>query len=238
VSPNKTKNNDNDTKDKDCVEHPFLQSSYTLPYVEGGRLSDIGESSSLFSYDSSPSFNFGDSTEVQHDRLQHFGPYSPSVKKRGREHLGTKSGISSLDFGGSSALRPSDPSLPFVFGITSNGEQRRNTQRKMVNERSPAKAVPRPGSSDNEKAPAPKYNFSSNMAEAPRFGQSSLPQSPLHRNPSMKSKEDAMFIKPKSRPEHHRDVDRSGVCRCETSGKDQTDMYSTSTPSCTQRCGT
>ncbi|PVH84179.1 hypothetical protein DL98DRAFT_558444, partial [Cadophora sp. DSE1049] len=131
-------------------------------------LSEIGNSSSLFSY------------------------YSPA----------------SFDFG--SAIKPtkSDCPIPFVFGIPKEPRRLEETRHnKMVNERSPAKAplqavLPNeqpPKEAESSYAPKPQ-------STVPQFGQPTFPSSPLHRAPA---KDSGLFIQPKSRPEHHRDGEKS-----------------------------
>lgn len=132
------------------------------------RLSDIGDSSSLFSYDTSASFNLGKEAAI------------------------------------------ADTSTTLLVSDTSDRTAKPAGKRTMVNERAPAKA-PRPGSSDGEDVPAARHNMAPGLAEV-RFGQTSMPQSPLHRSSSMASKESSVFYQPKSRPEHHRSNERSGKC--------------------------
>ncbi|EKD15197.1 uncharacterized protein L3040_001566 [Drepanopeziza brunnea f. sp. 'multigermtubi'] len=115
-------------------------------------LSELGNSSSLFSYDSPASFDFGCAVTVKPGNT--------------------------------------DRPIPFVFGISPAPGRTRDDN--MVNERSPAKKQ-----SESPYAPKP---FSS----VPQFGQPTMPSSPLHRPPA----KDAMFIQPKSRPEHHREAER------------------------------
>ncbi|KAG9232327.1 SNF2 family N-terminal domain-containing protein [Amylocarpus encephaloides] len=95
----------------------------------------------------------------------------------------------SFAFGGDrSGAKATKSPIPFVFGASKPSSQHNN----MVNEVAPAKPQ---GSRPN---PA--------QAAIPQFGRPTLPQSPLHRAPP---KESNMFILPKSRPEHHRDIDSS-----------------------------
>ncbi|KAF8864829.1 hypothetical protein BDZ45DRAFT_581467 [Acephala macrosclerotiorum] len=89
----------------------------------------------------------------------------------------------------------------------------------MVNERSPAKAPLRPvvpneqhqSQPDASSKPTTQANlFASSLlpSSVPQFGQTSLPQSPLNRGSLGSSKQNSMFIQPKTRPELHRDSDR------------------------------
>ena len=135
---------------------------YDSPESASKNLSDIGDSSSLFSYNTSPSFDFESRDTAQQNR----------------------------------------PPIPHIFGVPRKDP---NQKIQMVNERSPAKAPLRPDSTHEK--PPPKNPFA-NMAE-PRFGEISMPQSPLHRKPA---KESSVFLQPKSRPEHHREPDRSCMC--------------------------
>lgn len=75
----------------------------------------------------------------------------------------------------------------------------------MVNERSPAKAPLKPVVPNEQPSRMADHSYPSKPqpTTVPRFGQPTLPQSPLHR-PAQK--ESSVFIQPKSRPEHHRDV--------------------------------
>jgi hypothetical protein len=82
----------------------------------------------------------------------------------------------------------------------------------MVNERAPAKAPLHPVVPNEQPRPQQEAEGSllskAPQAAIPQFGQPSIPQSPLSR-PAQK--ESAVFIQPKSRPEHHRDMDRPGM---------------------------
>jgi hypothetical protein len=87
----------------------------------------------------------------------------------------------------------------------------------MVNERSPAKAPLRPVIPNDQ---PPQMSQGSNpakavQANAPQFGQSSLPQSPL---PKISQKNSSVFIQPKARPEHHREDPRQGRSICMSTG--------------------
>ena len=200
--PNKNGKNNNNNQSHDDTKLPALRESHAYPDFSSKRLSDIGDSTSLFSFDSPAPFDFAG----QADTNIKSSPVLPFAFAGGSQIVKDKHEVPKqlkLDFGGRGIF-----SSPFVFGIDDTLARTRNTQDKMVNERSPAKAVHRSGSSDSVDAPSFQYNFSSKLGDAPRFGETSAPQSPLHRN-ATKSKEDAMFIKPKSRPEHHRDVEKS-----------------------------
>lgn len=83
----------------------------------------------------------------------------------------------------------------------------------MVNERSPAK-VPLQAAAANEVRRAAddvhrKALGSNALSSAPKFGEASLPQSPLFCPPP---KEKSVFLQPKNRPEHHRDHGMSICC--------------------------
>jgi len=138
-------------------------------------LSELGNSSSLFSYDSPASSDFG------------------------------------------SAVKPrkSDLPIPFVFSIATEPRRLEGGQnKKMVNERSPAKAslqaavLNEQGPKEGESSYAPKPK-----STVPQFGQPTFPSSPLHRAPV---KDSGLFIQPKSRPEHHRDGDKPGMGMMDT----------------------
>lgn len=77
----------------------------------------------------------------------------------------------------------------------------------MVNERSPAK-VPLSTVVPNDQPPKPAEGSlyaPKPVSNVPQFGQTSLPQSPLHK---ALPKEKSVFIQPKARPEHHREVEK------------------------------
>jgi hypothetical protein len=101
--------------------------------------------------------------------------------------------------------------IPFVFGVSKHSQSQSNRNAKdtrMVNERSPAKPL-RPVVPNNQ---SPQMSQGVNptkpaISNAPQFGQSSLPQSPL---PKISQKHSDMFIQPKARPEHHREDPRQG----------------------------
>lgn len=82
--------------------------------------------------------------------------------------------------------------------------------RKMVNERSPAKAplLPLGGNALPPREEDTSYKIKSMQSSVPQFGQPTMPHSPLHR-PAQK--DSSVFMQPKSRPEHHRDSDRTGI---------------------------
>lgn len=139
-------------------------------------LSELGDSSSLFTFNSTASFEFGS-----------------AIKSTGN-----------------------NCPIPFVFGVSkeANLEPEQIRQTKMVNERSPAKATKAPLNPvmANEQPPKQSessYPFKALQSNVPQFGQPTLPQSPLNRAPARESS--SVFIQPKSRPEHHRDGDKSGI---------------------------
>jgi hypothetical protein len=105
----------------------------------------------------------------------------------------------SLDFGGGIKSTDSSCPIPFVFGAS------KTNQRKMVNERSPAKAPLLPVVPNDQPQVRQAESSKPPPFSVPQFGQPTLPQSPLHR---MAPKQSSVFIQPKSRPEHHRDGDR------------------------------
>ena len=142
---------------------PFRRYSLSPASTSGQHDSQLGDSSSPFSYKTLPSFDFG-------------------------------SAIKSTQ---------SNSPIPFVFGASS---PRHSNHIKMVNERSPAKAVaPNELPSRQTETSVPAKPPQSSV---PQFGQPTLPQSPLNRPPP---KQSSVFIQPKSRPEHHRDGDRPGI---------------------------
>lgn len=202
------------TKDLDSAEFSTLLPSFDSPESVVKRLSDIGDSSSLFSYDTPSSFIFGGETTKDGRSPVPFIFGNSNASKEADSNTEFARKDHSFDFGGVNTRIARNSSTPFVFGSTSNDskdKKLRSKESKMVNERAPAKAVPRPVSRDSDDgAPAPKFNYASGLGEAPRFGQTSLPQSPLVRKP----KESSMFIQPKSRPEHHRDQPRPGGFSC------------------------
>lgn len=104
----------------------------------------------------------------------------------------------------------SNNAIPFLFGISK--EQHKSPTRrnfKMVNERSPAKAPVYPVVAiDQPSESAESIPTKPLGSTIPKFGQPTLPQSPLHRPPPKNSN---VFVQPKSRPEHHRGSDRPGV---------------------------
>jgi hypothetical protein len=84
----------------------------------------------------------------------------------------------------------------------------------MVNERSPAKAPNAPlnpvmANEQPQKQMESSYPFKAPQPSIPQFGQPTLPHSPLNRAPARESS--SVFIQPKSRPEHHRDGEKSGM---------------------------
>lgn len=157
--------------------------SLHLPHIKGGSdplastiersgetLSELGDSSSLFSLKTPPEFNSTSSCS----------PYP----------------------------RVNSP-IPSVLGTLNQHQQllkEGRQQSNMVNERSPAKAPLLPVAPNEQ--PPPRTQAESavlskhTQVTGPQFGQASALQSPLHR-PAQK--ESNLFIRPKSRPEHHRD---------------------------------
>ncbi|PMD35524.1 hypothetical protein L207DRAFT_533640 [Hyaloscypha variabilis F] len=83
----------------------------------------------------------------------------------------------------------------------------------MVNERSPAKPPPKAplnaimANEQPAKQIEGSYPFKATQSNVPQFGQPTLPHSPLNRAPARESS--SVFIQPKSRPEHHREGDKS-----------------------------
>ncbi|RDL37169.1 uncharacterized protein BP5553_04602 [Venustampulla echinocandica] len=141
--------------------------------------------------------------------------YPPSLSELGdSSSLFSDNSPAHFDFGtaGPRAAQSNCP-IPFVFG-TPIGEPNHSKQKHsklrttMVNERSPGKAPLRPVMPNDQSHKQTDSSSSSKvpLSNVPQFGQPTLPQSPLHR---VSQKESSMFIKPKSRPEHHRDVDRT-----------------------------
>lgn len=83
----------------------------------------------------------------------------------------------------------------------------------MVREISPAKVrAPRPEDFNDQYRPA-QSNGTNHLAGIPRFGETTLPQSPLNRK-SQQQQHSELFIQPKSRPEFHRDAEKHGMCIC------------------------
>ncbi|KAJ8063095.1 hypothetical protein OCU04_008338 [Sclerotinia nivalis] len=77
---------------------------------------------------------------------------------------------------------------------------------KMVREISPAKVqAPRPEEPKDQYRP-PQSNAANHLSSIPRFGEATLPQSPLNRKSQQQYSE--LFIQPKSRPEFHRDAEK------------------------------
>ncbi|KAN0119906.1 SNF2 family N-terminal domain containing protein [Hyaloscypha variabilis] len=83
----------------------------------------------------------------------------------------------------------------------------------MVNERSPAKPPPKAplnaimANEQPAKQIEGSYPFKVTQSNVPQFGQPTLPHSPLNRAPARESS--SVFIQPKSRPEPHREGDKS-----------------------------
>ncbi|KAF4637665.1 hypothetical protein G7Y89_g424 [Cudoniella acicularis] len=153
------------------------------------NLSDLGDSSSIFSF---KSFQTPPSSSTPGSTKHTSGPLSSPKTPP------------SFDFTGSvSNLNETDSPIPFVFGAS-----KETSQNKMVNERSPAKAPLRPVMA-NEQPPRIPDGLASKPPQSavPQFGQPTLPHSPLHRPVQ---KDSGLFIQPKSRPEHHREVDKLG----------------------------
>lgn len=144
--------------------------------VGGKSLSELGDSSSLFSFQSPPEFGSP-------------GVYSPHLKDQ--------------------------TSIPFKLGSSTKHEQRPKggqLESNMVTERAPAKAPLYPVL-PNEKPPPPREaegDIAPKNARlsTPQFGLTSMPQSPLNRSAQ---KESNVFIQAKSRPEHHRDANNTGM---------------------------
>ncbi|KAE8453441.1 hypothetical protein EG329_010302 [Mollisiaceae sp. DMI_Dod_QoI] len=142
------------------------------------RLSDIGDSSSLFSYNSPVSFGFGSAakpTDTNSPIPFVFGisAHAPREKRRTR----TNEMVNER----SPAKAPLRPVIP--------------------NEQAPTQ-------SDSSFKPASQPDLFASRpppSSVPQFGQPTLPHSPLNRGPS---KQSSMFIQPKTRPELHRDSDR------------------------------
>ncbi|TVY92442.1 putative ATP-dependent helicase [Lachnellula willkommii] len=139
-----------------------------------GRLSDFGDSSSLFSNTPPPpSFDFTEGIKTAHAK-------SP---------------------------------VPFVFGASQKEYTISDPRRiKMVNERSPAKAPLNPVEPNDQAPRTAESAFPSKPpSSVPQFGQPTLPNSPFNRSQHQpqfqpQTKPSALFIQPKSRPEHHRDA--------------------------------
>ena len=157
-------------------QHPALQqrpSSRLASTTEAGgkTLSELGDSSSLFSHQSPPDDRSACASS----------PY-----------LGNRSPIL-LEQGKSNRRRQ----------LQKTGPQVNN----MVNERSPAKAPLYPVMANEQPRPPrePESSLLSKPLQATtsQFGLPSMPQSSL--NPP---KESNVFFQPKSRPEHHRDVNK------------------------------
>lgn len=133
---------------------------------KGKTLSELGDSSSLFSYKTPSDYEFTGRPV----------PFSD-----------TKSPI------------------PFVFGVSNKPRSTsRYKSRKMVNERSPAKAPLLPVMPNDQPPKQAQTSYPAKPAQ-PQFGQPTMPHSPLHR-PAQKHSN--VFYQPKSRPEHHRPSDR------------------------------
>jgi hypothetical protein len=79
---------------------------------------------------------------------------------------------------------------------------------KMVKERSPAKVPLRPVEPNDQPQPS-QGNPSKPLSSIPRFGEPTLPQSPLYRSAQQDHSE--LFIQPKSRPEQHRPKEKHGT---------------------------
>ncbi|APA15699.1 hypothetical protein sscle_15g104690 [Sclerotinia sclerotiorum 1980 UF-70] len=77
---------------------------------------------------------------------------------------------------------------------------------KMVREISPAKVqAPRP-EEPKDQYRSSQSNAANHLSNIPRFGEATLPQSPLNRKSQQQYSE--LFIQPKSRPEFHRDTEK------------------------------
>ncbi|KAF7861922.1 hypothetical protein EAF04_007803 [Stromatinia cepivora] len=77
---------------------------------------------------------------------------------------------------------------------------------KMVREISPAKVqAPRP-EEPKDQYRSSQSNAANHLSSIPRFGEATLPQSPLNRKSQQQYSE--LFIQPKSRPEFHRDTEK------------------------------
>jgi hypothetical protein len=79
---------------------------------------------------------------------------------------------------------------------------------KMVRERSPAKVPLHPVEPNDQPQPS-QGNPSKPLSSIPRFGEPTLPQSPLYRSAQQDHSE--LFIQPKSRPEQHRPKEKHGT---------------------------
>ncbi|KAI9650807.1 hypothetical protein NHQ30_000840 [Ciborinia camelliae] len=80
-------------------------------------------------------------------------------------------------------------------------------ENKMVKERSPAKvpAPLRPEEPNDQYRPS-QSNAANHLSSIPRFGEPTLPQSPLNRKSQQQYSE--LFVQPKSRPEFHREPEK------------------------------
>jgi hypothetical protein len=147
--------------------------------------------------------------------LPPFRRYSLSPASTSGQHdsqLGDSSSLlyktpPSSDFWSAIKSTQSDSPIPFVFGASS---PRHSNHIKMVNERSPAKALLHPVAPNEQPSRQAETSLPAKPPQSslPQFGQPTLPQSPLNRPPP---KQSSVFIQPKSRPEHHRDGYRPGM---------------------------
>ncbi|KAM0134106.1 hypothetical protein ACHAO1_005941 [Botrytis cinerea] len=132
----------------------------------------------------------------------------------------TENSPSLSDLGDSTALF--DSSLEIVGRASNSGSARKGTvvvldttkydrypvgrENKMVREISPAKVqAPRPEEPKDQYRPS-QSNTANHLSNIPRFGEATLPQSPLNRKSQQQYSE--LFIQPKSRPEFHKDPER------------------------------
>jgi len=189
----------------------LLQTGVSTPesnFGQGKTLSELGDSSSIFSYNNTPtSFDFEynpTQTSAKSPIPLLFGtgkasrtadrPISKRISRTLRDSspIYISSSPPSVDFGSKKIETNSDYPSP---------DTRSHPQKnKMVNERSPAKSPLRPVvPNDQSQMESQAIKPGSSV---PQFGQISVPQSPLFR---AQPKEKSVFIQPKARPEHHRE---------------------------------
>ncbi|KAB8294038.1 hypothetical protein EYC80_009496 [Monilinia laxa] len=94
-----------------------------------------------------------------------------------------------------------------VLDTTKHDRSPLEKENKMVREISPAK-VPAAFRSEesNDQYRHSQSNGTSHLSSIPRFGETTLPQSPLNRKSQQQHSE--LFVKPKSRPEFHREPEK------------------------------
>lgn len=143
-------------------------------------LGDIGDSSSLFSYDSPAYFDFGSAVRPTNSNSPI--PFVFGLSKDGSRHKNPPKS--------NKMVNERSPAKAPLHPVVANEQP--------------------PTRSDNSSKPTAQPDLFASRpppSSVLHFGQPTLPHSPLNRGPP---KQSSVFIQPKSRPEFHRDAERPG----------------------------